>query len=103
MQMMIENKPDTGDVLTSKDGERIPLHVDKKRSRVFCNVAVDSDRTGWYLIPVEFGLKCIVQTEDPAFMPAWTKAAKGETHFISSVRVLRRSLSGTSLIVRVLE
>lgn len=105
---MIDKPPSAGEILTSQDGN--PSKVweswkerDGQPFRVmYCQAKISGDSSGWFLHDEDYGLKCLIGIRD---YDKITQRRRNDEidYFVGSLRVLRRSDTGKSLICAVEE
>lgn len=102
-------KPDAGDILTTKDGEPVPVFVENKPDRgkgamrvVYTNALIDHDCTGWYLSPEKNGLKVLIlpRSQDRLIE---RNGGSIEGLSVSELRVIRQNEKGTALICELVD
>lgn len=103
-----ENIPTPGDVLEGKDSEDICIYVDIRPPHekgvgrsMYANAMIDKDCTGWYLTNGKEGLKVLISPESQDKL---VEASGGNVEglIVTKLRVIRRSMKNTSLIVEVI-
>jgi hypothetical protein len=102
---LLASKPEVGDVLTSKDGESVPVTIDvrpdsgKGVTEVwFVNACVDPEGTGWYLSSVSRGLKILISLTSQDVL----REKFGQNLItVVSLKVVRKTPKGTALIAEL--
>ena len=106
------HKPSANIVLTAKNSLAVTVWVDARvghsviegvvKRLMFCNAIIDDEVTGWYLTNDLYGLKCLIL---PDSQQRLVDAAGGKIEGLSvkSLRVVRTSLKGTSLMCELVE
>jgi len=98
-------KPPVGSILSAKDGSEIPVHVqyrgDADTRTMFVNTAIDDEATGWYLIPGDRGLKCLILPNAQEQLIAENNGMSNGLA-VFSLRVLRHTPSSSALLCEVI-
>ena len=103
---LVDNKPEPGTVLTSKDHNEIDVHVERKRAptgsyvlMMFANALIDPDCTGWFLTNEDTSkaLKVLVLPESQDALIA-AHGGRLDALTVGALRVVRHNEKGTALI-----
>jgi len=103
-QKLLGEKPPPGTILTSEDGEPVPVYVEAHPDTggrvVYTNALIDYDCTGWYLSRQTTGLKVLVL---PRSQKTLIDRNGGSTERLTvlRLRVVRHNQKGTALIAEV--
>jgi hypothetical protein len=101
---LLNNKPESGTVLVTKDGNSVRVHVQENETTgqytMFVNAAVDDDGTGWFIKDGNIGLKCLISPYSQSYL--LDRYDTLSDMFISTLKVVRHNKRGTALICEVL-
>jgi len=63
-QLILRNTPQPNTLLLSKTSKPVPVYVSEyeEERRMFAYVAIDDERTGWYLSEATRGLKALIMS-----------------------------------------
>ena len=100
-----KNIPEEGAILEGEERGIIRVFEDWKKqedgspSRIlYCHAKIDSKATGWYLHSKDYGLKCMISLRSSH------RILEGDSGiFVRTLRVLRKSNSGKSIICEAME
>lgn len=111
LEKILKSPPKYGSIVTSKDGEPVPVYVDTYADNrdkpgsgatrvMFVNIAVDLEHTGWYLTSASRGLKGLVLP----LAQKWLIDSNKGSHVgleVTSLRVVRHNKAKTALLCEV--
>ena len=103
---LFQNKPKSGDILTSIDGEDIPVFVERRVHNdggymlmMFANALIDEDCTGWYLTPDDTNkaLRALIIPDSQDLLIEENENRVSDL-YVSALKVIKQNEKGTALI-----
>ena len=112
-KMLVKNKPAPGEVLTAKNANPVPIHVERKiidansgqwSLMMFANALIDLECTGWYLTPQDTpkALKVLILPESQESLIEGNKGRLTNLE-VAALRVVRHNEKGTALICELID
>ena len=102
---ILKNKPQAGEILKSKHGEYVKIHVEMKPAvgdrpemrMMFCNASIDAEATGWYLTNDIKGLKCLILPDAQAMLYSLNNDSY-ENLQIKQLKIVKENKTKTALL-----
>ena len=109
-QWLVKNKPQANELLSSKDGNPVPVCVERKwndrdpcpKMLMYVNALIDSECTGWYLtgIDTQKALKVLIMPDSQDILID-SNDGRIDNLSVAGLRVVRHNERGTALITEL--
>jgi hypothetical protein len=101
---LLQNKPEPGKTLQSKDHAPVKVHVQRREPAgtyvMFVNAVVDDAGTDWFLKEGSVGLKCLITPDSQQNLLDNFETLSDMS--VVALRVVRQNQKGTALICEVM-